>query len=141
MNLCLPATRNSGLDSPVSSHFGSAPLFLVVDTATGSCREIPNGNQHHAHGTCQPVEALSGESFDGVVVNGIGAGALGKLQAAGIRVFLANAPTVGQAVAAYVAGRLREVSPAAACAGHGHAGGDHGAGEAPSAPLRGLPVR
>ncbi len=141
MNLCLPVTRNSGLDSPVSGHFGSAPLFLVVDTVTGSCREIPNGNQHHAHGTCRPTEALSGESLDGIVVGGIGAGALGKLRAAGIRVFLASQPTVGQAVAAFVAGRLEEVSPASACAGHGHADGDRAAVEAASAPPRGLPVR
>ncbi len=125
MNLCLPITRNLGLKSPVSAHFGSAPLFLVVDTESGRCREIPNRNQHHAHGMCQPLESLAGERFDGIVVGGIGQGALGKLRAAGIRVFLANAFTVEEAVAALTSGALEEVSPATACAGHAHEGADH----------------
>ncbi len=125
MNLCLPITRNLGLKSPVSAHFGSAPLFLVVDTATGTCREIPNRNQHHAHGMCQPLQSLAGERFDGIVVGGIGQGALGKLQAKGVRVFRANAGTVEDAVAALTTGALEEVSPATACAGHAHEPGDH----------------
>jgi predicted Fe-Mo cluster-binding NifX family protein len=118
MNLCLPVTQNLGLKSPVSAHFGSAPLFLVVDTATGTCREIPNRNEHHAHGMCQPLESLAGERFDGIVVGGIGQGALGKLRATGVRVFRANAATVEDAVAALLSGVLEEVTPASACAGH-----------------------
>ncbi len=125
MNLCLPVTGNLGLKSPVSAHFGSAPLFLVVDTESGQCREIPNRNQHHAHGMCQPLESLAGERFDGIVVGGIGQGALAKLRAKGVRVFLANAGTVGDAVAAFTSGALEEVSPATACAGHGHEPADH----------------
>lgn len=125
MNLCLPVTRNLGLKSPVSAHFGSAPLFLVVDTATGTCREIPNRNEHHAHGMCQPLESLAGERFDGIVVGGIGQGALSKLQATGVRVFRANAGTVEDAIAALTSGALQEVTPASACAGHAHESADH----------------
>lgn len=125
MNLCIPVTRNLGLKSPVSAHFGSAPLFLVVDTATGSCREIPNRNEHHAHGMCQPLESLAGERFDGIVVGGIGQGALGKLRATGVRVFRANAGTAEDAVAAFTSGALQEVTPASACAGHAHEHEDH----------------
>jgi predicted Fe-Mo cluster-binding NifX family protein len=127
MNLCLPISRNLGLKSPLSAHFGSAPLFLVVDTESGTCREVPNRNEHHAHGMCQPLESLADECFDGIVVGGIGRGALGKLRAKGVRVFRANAGTVEDAVAALVSGTLEEVSPATACAGHGqeHPDGSH----------------
>ena len=125
MNLCLPVTRNLGLKSPVSAHFGSAPLFLVVDSATGACREIANRNQHHAHGMCQPLESLASERFDGIVVGGIGQGALGKLQAMGVRVFRANSRTVEDAVAALASGALEEVTPESACAGHAHGPADH----------------
>ena len=91
---------------------------MVVDTETGACRSIPNRNQHHSHGMCQPLAALTGESIDGLVVGGIGLGALSKLQAAGVRVFLAEQATVREALAAFKAGALREVTPATACQHH-----------------------
>jgi predicted Fe-Mo cluster-binding NifX family protein len=131
MNICIPVTGDEGLASRVSMHFGSAPLFMIVDTGTGSCRSVPNRNSHHDHGMCQPLSSLAGESLDGIVVGGIGRGALGKLQAAGIRVYLAGAPTVEATVAAFASGTLREMTPAEACAHHGngpHGHGQHGHG-------------
>ncbi len=131
MNICIPVTADEGLASRVSSHFGSAPLFMIVDTGTSGCRSIPNLNLHHDHGMCRPLSSLAGESLDGIVVGGIGRGALGKLQAAGIRVYLSTAPTVEATVAAFTAGTLREVTPAQACAHHGngpHGHGPHGGG-------------
>ena len=32
MKVCVPVTHDQGLQSPVSGHFGSAPLFVLVDT-------------------------------------------------------------------------------------------------------------
>ena len=61
MHICIPVLDDRGLDSQVSAHFGSAPGFMIVDTESGSCRLIGNGNQHHAHGMCQPLAALAGE--------------------------------------------------------------------------------
>ncbi len=126
MNICIPVTEDAGLDSPVCGHFGSAPLFMMVDTATGECRAITNGNQHHQHGMCQPLAALAGEKVDGIVVGGIGMGALSKLMSAGIHVYLAEHPTVAEAIEAWKKGTLREVEPSMACGGHGHGG--HGCG-------------
>lgn len=124
MNLCFPVTADAGLKSPLSQHFGSAPLFVVFDTESGACRAIPNRNLHHGHGMCQPLASLAGEQLDGMVVGGIGMGALMKLGAAGIRVFLSEDATVEEAVAAYTSGSLREATPATACAHHG--AGPHG---------------
>jgi predicted Fe-Mo cluster-binding NifX family protein len=131
MNVCIPVTADEGLASRVSTHFGSAPLFLVVDTATGDCRAVANRNQHHGHGMCQPLASLAGERLDGILVGGIGRGALEKLRAAGIRVYLTEAATVEATVAALAAGTLREVEPSEACAHHGdgpHGHGPHGHG-------------
>jgi predicted Fe-Mo cluster-binding NifX family protein len=128
MNLCIPVTEDAGLQSPVCGHFGSAPMFLIVDTETHDCRVIPNLNEHHAHGMCQPLRALAGQDIGGMVVGGIGMGAMSKLQSSGIRVFLAGpAATVQDALAAFLAGTLAEASPATACAhhGHGHQGHSH----------------
>lgn len=119
MNICIPVDDNQGLQSPVCAHFGSAPAFMIVDIDTGSCRAIPNNNQHHGHGMCMPLALLQGEAIDGLVVGGIGMGALGKLNAANIGVYLAEHATVGETVAAFKAGTLKLLQPGMACAHHG----------------------
>jgi predicted Fe-Mo cluster-binding NifX family protein len=119
MNICIPVLEDKGLESPVSAHFGSAPLFMVVDTESGNCRPVLNRNLHHGHGMCQPLLSLAGESLDGIVVGGIGMGALRKLQAANIRVYLSMLPTIEATLAAFKAGMLEPVTPDTACSGHG----------------------
>jgi predicted Fe-Mo cluster-binding NifX family protein len=119
MNICIPVTQDRGLQSPVCAHFGSAPLFMIVDTESGICRPIVNGNCQHHHGQCQPLSALAGEQFDAMAVGGIGMGALNRLQAANLRVFISNEPTVEKTVAALKSGLLPEATPATACR-HGH---------------------
>ena len=128
MRICIPVTEDSGLKSPVCAHFGSAPIFMIVETESGECRAVKNGNIHHGHGMCQPLQALQGERLDGMVVGGIGAGALYKLLEAGIQVFLSDQPTVEETIAAYTAGTLKPVTPATACAHHGQGPHDHGHG-------------
>jgi predicted Fe-Mo cluster-binding NifX family protein len=120
MNICIPIDQDLGLQSPVCAHFGSAPAFLIVDVDSGNCRAIHNRNQHHGHGMCSPLSALNGEAIDSVVVGGIGHGALNKLNAANIRVYLSQHATVAQTVAAFKAGALQLVQSQMACAGHGH---------------------
>ena len=127
MNICMPVTEDRGLESPLSLHFGSAPVFLLVDTATRPCRAVPNQNAHHAHGMCQPLAALAGEAVDGLVVGGIGPGALMKLQAEGIKVFRCEHATVAEALAALEAGTLRQVLLEHACGRHSHGPDGHGA--------------
>lgn len=120
MNICIPITRDDGIRSPVSLHFGSAPIFMVVDTESGACRAITNGNLHHDHGMCQPLAQLAGERLDAMVVGEIGMGAFGKLKTANIRVYFSEHSTVEETVAAFKSGTLREVTPATACARHGN---------------------
>jgi predicted Fe-Mo cluster-binding NifX family protein len=129
MKVCIPINENEGLNSQVCGHFGSAPAFLITDTESGSCEVISNNNSHHAHGMCQPLQALAGASPDAVIVGGIGMGALLKLNAAGIRVFLATATTVTENLVALKNGGLAEARPETACGHHGHGGSAaHGGG-------------
>lgn len=120
MNICVPIEADHGLQSPVCAHFGSAPGFMMVDTDSGACRAIVNGNQHHGHGMCAPLQSLAGERIDGMVVGGIGMGALNKLLAANIQVYRAEQTTVAEVVAACKAGTLKLMLPGQACAHHGH---------------------
>jgi len=120
MNICIPVNEDRGLQSPVCAHFGSAPFFMIVDTDSGSCRAIANKNQHHGHGMCAPLAALEGECIDGMVVGGIGMGALNKLNAAKVGVYFSKYATIAEIVAAFKAGNLQLMQPNMACAGHGH---------------------
>jgi predicted Fe-Mo cluster-binding NifX family protein len=128
MKVCMPINEDRGLQSPLCAHFGSAPLFMIVDTDGHGCRTVQNLNQHHGQGMCMPLASLRGENIDGMVVGGIGEGALSKLQAAGIRVYLSNVPTVEATLSALEAGSLREVAPGDACAHHGDRHHGHGGG-------------
>ncbi|MEW5826338.1 MAG: NifB/NifX family molybdenum-iron cluster-binding protein [Candidatus Bipolaricaulota bacterium] len=118
MNVCLPVVENLGLESLVNEHFGSTPAFLIVDTETGEYRAVVNENAHHAHGMCQPLAALRDESIHAIVAGGIGAGALRRLHAEGIDVYLAQPGTVAQMLAALKEGTLRKATPETACRGH-----------------------
>jgi len=120
MRVCIPVNEDQGLDSSVCAHFGSAPLFMIVDQESGACRAIVNTNQHHAHGMCQPLAVLAGESFDGIVVGGIGAGALARLERSGIRVYQTRHASVRETVAAVASGTLPVMTTQMTCAGHGH---------------------
>ncbi|MDD5658291.1 MAG: NifB/NifX family molybdenum-iron cluster-binding protein [Elusimicrobia bacterium] len=118
MNICIPVENNDGLESRVCGHFGSAPIFMIVDCDALTCKAVKNANQHHAHGMCQPLAVLSGEKLDALVVGGIGMGALMKLNAAGIKVYRTSQPTVQSTLDALKQGRLEPVTPDTACAHH-----------------------
>jgi predicted Fe-Mo cluster-binding NifX family protein len=113
----------AGMNSVVFNHFGSAPAFVVVDAASREMTVVENQDLHHVHGACNPIKALNGQAVDAMVVGGIGAGALAKLNAMGIRVFGAAAATVGENLDLFGAGKLRELMPMNACKGHHGEGG------------------
>ena len=70
------------------------------------------------HGACNPIKAIDGREVDAVVVGGIGAGALSKLNAMGKRVYGSAAATVGENLDLLKSGNLRKLMAMHACAGH-----------------------
>ena len=120
MKICIPVTENLGPDSPVSEHFGSAPLFAIADTQGPDIVFVSNNNDDdsHGHGMCQPLAILGGQTFDAVVVGGIGAGALGKFNAAGVCVYRSPRGTIADVLEASRSGTLQEISMRGACGGH-----------------------
>jgi len=121
MKVAIPVAEDCGLESLVYGHFGSAPVFVLVDSETMSVESLGNRDQAHVHGQCSPMQALAGTSPDAVVVGGIGAGAVRGLRAAGIKVYRCDGGTVAQAVRQLKAGELPEMNEDTAC--RGHAGG------------------
>ena len=123
MKVCFPVGKAEGLESKVYGHFGSAPVFIVVDTENNNVTIINNNDQHHAHGACNPMKALNDQTVDAIVVGGIGAGALSRLNQIGIKVFQAQIQTVRENIQMLKDQNLPEFTLQHTCAGHGHGGG------------------
>ena len=118
MKVCFAVQKDDGLESLVYGHFGSAPAFIVVDTELGKAVTVNNRDLAHVHGACNPVQAIGGLSVEAVVVGGIGAGAITRLQAEGIKVYRSAAETVKQNLDLLKDGKLPELSVQNACGGH-----------------------
>jgi predicted Fe-Mo cluster-binding NifX family protein len=123
MKVCFAVQSDEGIDSTVYNHFGSAPAFVMVDTEIESAVAVTNKDINHVHGACNPVMAMGGKDVDAVVVGGIGAGAIMKLNAEGIKVYRAIAHSVKGNLELLKESRLPELSIQHACGGHGNAGG------------------
>jgi predicted Fe-Mo cluster-binding NifX family protein len=118
MKVGFAVQSNEGIESKVYDHFGSAPAFIIVDSEGKEVLTVNNKDLHHVHGACNPIMALDGKSVDAMVVGGIGAGALSKLNAIGIRVYGAGASTVKENLALLREKKLQELSVHNACRAH-----------------------
>lgn len=119
MKIAFPVVENKGLNSEVHGHFGTAPHFVFLDLDTDSVVTSENPDQDHQHGACNPMAALGGQRVDGVVVGGIGGGALKKLTTDGITVYRAVDGTVGENAEMIRSGKLPVFEPGQVC-GHHH---------------------
>jgi predicted Fe-Mo cluster-binding NifX family protein len=118
MKVCFAVQKDDGVESVVYGHFGSAPAFIVVDTEIDKAVTVNNRDLNHVHGACNPIQAIGGLSVDAVVVGGIGAGAIMKLNAEGVKVYRSAAETVKQNLDLLKESKLPELSVQNACGGH-----------------------
>ena len=122
MKLCFPIEANNGVESLVYGHFGSAPMFFIYDTDTDVNEIIDNQNLGHVHGMCSPIQALNGKTIDAIVVGGIGAGAINKLNMMGIKVYRAKADTIKKNIELFNNQSMPEITLNHACNQHGGCG-------------------
>lgn len=104
MRICIPVGKDHGQESVVFPHFGSAPVFLVVDTAGGSVTAHPNPEALQ-RGRCHALDVVPG-ALDAAIVGNIGEGAMERFRAKGIPVYRVGRATVAEAVSAFTAGTL-----------------------------------
>jgi ArsR family transcriptional regulator len=109
---------DEGIESRVYDHFGSSPTFIIVDTETKDQIRVNNKDLNHVHGACNPIMALDGKNVDAMVVGGIGAGAINKLNDMGVKVYAAAAPTVKENLELLSQNKLEELSVYNACRAH-----------------------
>jgi len=118
MKVCFAVQEDQGIDSTVYGHFGSAPVFVVVDTELQKTVTVNNRDLNHVHGACSPIKAIGGQDIEAVVVGGIGAGAIRGLNAAGIKVYGSVKETVKENLDLFIENKLPELSMSNACGGH-----------------------
>ncbi len=118
MKVGFAVQTNEGIESKVYDHFGTAPAFIIVDTEGEEVTTVNNRDLHHVHGACNPVMALDGKRVDAMIVGGIGAGALTKLYAVGIKVYGAGALTVKENLSLLSEDKLQELSVNNSCRFH-----------------------
>jgi len=112
-------TSGDTQEAPLDSRFGRAPKFLIYDTESRTFDIIDNReNLNAAHGAgIQAAEAVARSGVEGLVTGHCGPRAFQVLAAAGIKVYQTDAPTVGAALKAFEAGKLK---PAASADVGGH---------------------
>ena len=123
MKLCVPTDDDWGLVGRLSSHFGSAPYFTLVDSQTGKVQVVSNDQSDHEPGTCHAAEALPEYGVGAVVCRGMGKRAFNRLQRLGLAVFVTEEEELGKALERFRAGRLSRLTSESACHGgrrHGH---------------------
>lgn len=123
MKLCIPIKENNGFNSLVFSHFGSASAFVLYDTDTDEYEIVDNSDQSHVHGACHPMDSINGKEVDAVLVGGIGARAISKLNVQNIKVYQAVIDTVHINVDMFKKSLLPELTIQNACTQHNHGGG------------------
>jgi predicted Fe-Mo cluster-binding NifX family protein len=123
MVLCIPINENNGLESLVYSHFGSASTFILYDNETSEYDIIDNSNQNHVHGACHPMDSINGKNVDAILVGGIGARAIDKLNAKNIKVYQATTDTVQRNIDMFNNSLLKQFTLQDACAHHNHGRG------------------
>jgi predicted Fe-Mo cluster-binding NifX family protein len=108
VKVCFPVLRDDGIDSTIYGHFASTPLFVVIDTETGTSSAVKNCDRKNPHGGCNPFSALKGRRLDGIVVGGINDDALRTMNLCGFRVFEAQSASIPENLELFTKNALAE---------------------------------
>jgi predicted Fe-Mo cluster-binding NifX family protein len=118
--ICIPVLSNEGLLSQVCPHFGKAPMYLLWQgrQLAGTLSQEPT-TSHGGH-SCIATEVLTAASVSKVVCNALGRGAMNRMHAAGIEVFITAAGCVGDVLDELDAGIVMAADASHCCEGHHH---------------------
>ncbi len=122
MIIGIPSTQPGGMDAAFGAHFGHCDLYTLVeveDNEIKNVRTLPSV-PHQQGGCLAPVQYLADNGVKVLLAGGMGMRPLMGFNQMGIDVyFAANAPTVGVAVKAFLAGNLQKFTQDLTCGGGG----------------------
>lgn len=120
--LAVPSANPGGLEAGMGMHFGHCDLYTLVeveDNAVTSVRTLPS-IPHQQGGCLAPVQYLADNGVTKLLAGGMGMRPLMGFQQMGIEVlFAGNFASVGDAVNAYLQGKLPPFTTDFTCRG-GH---------------------
>jgi predicted Fe-Mo cluster-binding NifX family protein len=107
-------SQGKELTSEVDQRFGRAKFLLVVDTETGDFAVHDNEvNLNAIQGAgIQTGQNIANLDVEAVITGNVGPNAFKTLNAAGVKIFLAERNTVAEVVESFKAGNLKEVDNA-----------------------------
>jgi predicted Fe-Mo cluster-binding NifX family protein len=120
--IAVPSNGEGGLGGTRSGHFGHCDVFTIVDVEEGKIKEVSTiKNQEHVQGGCMvPVNLLSQNHVNALVVGGIGMRPLMGFRQVGINVFHDDQrPEIEPVVMDLIAGKLAEIRNDQVCGGGG----------------------
>jgi len=106
-------TSGPDMTSAMDPRFGRAAHFLVFDTETDTVVLIDNAGTAATQGAgIKAAETIVRAGATVLITGECGPKATGALQAAGTKIYSAKSMSVSEALAAFRAGNLREVTAA-----------------------------
>ena len=120
--IAIPSNGQGGLDGTRSGHFGHCDVFTFVDVENGKIKDVSIlQNQGHAQGGCMvPVNLLSENRVNALIVGGIGMRPLMGFRQAGIDVYHDDQRLeIEPVVMDLISGTLSEIKNDQVCGGGG----------------------
>ena len=107
-------SQGQELSSEIDPRFGRARWLVVVDTETGKSEVHDNSvNLNATQGAgIQTGQNIANLGVEAVITGNVGPNAFKTLNAANIKIFLAEKQTVQDAIDSFNAGKLKEVDKA-----------------------------
>ncbi|QLA20692.1 NifB/NifX family molybdenum-iron cluster-binding protein [Desulfolutivibrio sulfoxidireducens] len=118
--IAIPSAMPGGLEAGIGQHFGHCDIYTLVDVENGAVANVATlANVPHQQGGCMaPVNHLAGNGVNLLIAGGMGMRPLMGFQQVGIEVYTCGeVGSVGEAVDALLAGRLRRFTPEQTCGG------------------------
>jgi predicted Fe-Mo cluster-binding NifX family protein len=113
--IAVASQDNSGLHGAVSEHFGRCAYFTLAEVKQDRITSIRVVDNPHArqHAPGQVPAFIHEQGATVLLTGGLGIRAAAAFERVGIQVATGAAGTVQEAIQAYLAGKLQEVSPCA----------------------------
>lgn len=118
--IAVPSNGNGGLEGTRAGHFGHCDVFTLIDVQEGQITDISIlKNQEHVQGGCMvPVNLLSSNQVNALIVGGIGMRPLMGFKQVGIDVFHDDQrPEIKPVVLDLIDGKLSQIRNDQVCGG------------------------